>query len=132
MAQNTTPIFINEGLGGAAQMTTANPNRDGTGALVTVVTGQATDGSRLDCLIFQAVGIVNPDVVRIFYDDTSNDRLIDEILINTSISPTAQTLAWRYIWRPPQSPWHIQPGHEIKVASHIGNDINVIAIGGHY
>lgn len=48
-----------------AQLTVANPNRDGTGALVTLMAGGIT-GSRIDRVQFQATAVTTVGMLRLF------------------------------------------------------------------
>lgn len=53
---------------GIAQLSVANPNVDGTGALVTVVVGspKTGGGARLDGLVIKAVGATTNGLIRLF------------------------------------------------------------------
>jgi hypothetical protein len=89
MAINTSPIFISRGNIFPARIAAANTAANGTGSLVSVVTG-ATDGTRVDGIRFRnsqaAVAASSAMVHRIFLSDTlgSNYRLIGEIAIGAA------------------------------------------------
>lgn len=84
MAANTTPIFIKKGNFTVGRIMSANTASDGSGALVTIVTG-GTDGTRVDGVRFRNSSSVvsgsTPMQHRIFLSDTSgaNYRIIGEI-----------------------------------------------------
>jgi hypothetical protein len=84
MAINTSPIFISRGNILPARIAAANTASDGSGSLVTLVTG-STDGTRVDGVRFrnsQLTAAASSNMVhRIFLSNTSgsNYRLIGEI-----------------------------------------------------
>jgi hypothetical protein len=100
MAANTNPIFIMQGNFTVGRIAAANTASDGSGALVTIVTGQ-TDGTRVDGVRFinsQATAALSgAKVWRIFLSDTtgSNFRIIGEVSVlaatrsTTAIGQTA-------------------------------------------
>lgn len=87
---------------GGCVISTANPNRDGSGTLGTVLTGatRATGanpplqgGSRIDQLTIQATGTTTAGMVRLFLHDGTNARLLGEIQV-PPITPNATTRAF--------------------------------------
>lgn len=86
MAANTTPIFALTPEVVTCEITAANTARDGSGALVTLVTA-GTDGTRVERIKFssaQASAAANSLMVcRVFVTDTSgaNPRLIEEVAL---------------------------------------------------
>lgn len=75
----------------AAQVTTANTARDGTGTIATVFTAGA-NGSRIDDITVVATGTTTPGVVRLFLHDGTNARLLEEILVSAVVpSVTLET-----------------------------------------
>ena len=70
----------------SAQISTANTNRNGTGTIVSVITG-ATNGTRIDDIYIVATGTTTAGVVRLFISDGSNIRLWQEILV-TAVTPS--------------------------------------------
>jgi hypothetical protein len=77
-----------------AQLTAANTARDGTGTIVSVITG-ATTGTRVDDLVIQATGATTAGMIRLFLslDGGTTSRLIREIPV-TAITPSATVQAF--------------------------------------
>lgn len=77
-----------------AQVSAANTNRDGTGTLVSVITGAAT-GTRVDDLVIQATGTTTAGMIRLFLslDGGTTNRLIREIPV-AAITPSATVQAF--------------------------------------
>lgn len=100
MAANTNPIFIKQGNFTVGRIAAANTASDGSGALVTIVTGQ-TDGTRVDGVRFinsqATAAAAGAKVWRIFLSDTtgSNFRIVGEVNVGavtrstTAIGQTA-------------------------------------------
>ena len=78
----------------SAQISTANTNRDGTGTIVSVITG-ATNGTRIDDIYIVATGTTTAGVVRLFIDDGTNIRLWQEILV-PAVTPSTTVQVWSY------------------------------------
>ena len=75
-----------------AQVTTANTNRNGTGAIVTVFTAGA-NGSRIDDISIDAVATTTAGVVRLFINDGTTSYLFQEILV-TATTPSTTVAVW--------------------------------------
>lgn len=75
-----------------AQVTTANTNRNGTGAIVTVFTAGAS-GSRIDDISIDAVATTTAGVVRLFINDGTTSYLFQEILV-TATTPSTTVAVW--------------------------------------
>ena len=77
----------------AAQVTTANPNRDGTtGTYVNVFTAGAS-GSRIDDIYMTATVTTTAGMIRLFISDGTNTRLLSETPV-AAITVSATTAAW--------------------------------------
>ena len=76
----------------AAQVTTANTNRNGTGAIVTVFTA-GSSGSRIDDISIDAVATTTAGVVRLFINDGTTSYLWQEILV-TATTPSTTIAVW--------------------------------------
>ena len=87
MPANTSPIFALTPLIGIAQVTTANANRDGSGAIVDILTGTA-NGTRVDKVYIKAVGTTTAGMIRFFLYDGTNTRLWKEVIVS-AITPSA-------------------------------------------
>lgn len=68
------------------QVSAANTNRNGTGTLVSIITGAAS-GTRVDDIYIVATGTTTANVVRLFISDGTNIRLWQEVLV-TAITPS--------------------------------------------
>lgn len=127
MAANTTPIFTLTPIVAVVQIATANTNRDGTGTMGTLLTG-ATDGTRVTQLKLKATGTTTAGMIRIFYYDGTNVRLITEVPVS-AVTPSASTPAWEAT-----IPFAavIPSAKEIRVSTEKAETFNVFAIGGSY
>ena len=97
MAANTDPIFPIAGATPMVQISTANTNRDGTGTLGTVITGDA-NGTRVMRLIICATGTTTAGVIRLFQNDGTDTRLFDEILVS-AVTPSTTVKVWQYEYK---------------------------------
>lgn len=79
----------------SAQISTANTNRNGTGTIVSVMTG-ATNGTRIDDIYIVATGTTTAGVVRLYISDGSNIRLWQEILV-PAVTPSTTVQVWSYV-----------------------------------
>lgn len=95
----TDPQFAASILVGMAQVSTANSFRDGTGALVTVATGGASLGSRIEEVRVKAVGSVTAGAIRLYISDGTVTRLIDELIISSSVTPSGSTQTYSNVFR---------------------------------
>lgn len=93
MPANTSPIFTVIPICPAATVSTANTNRDGTGTIVDVVTGD-TDGTRIDSVVIQATTTTVAGMIRLYVWNTSAHNLFYEQTV-TAITPTASVAAFR-------------------------------------
>ena len=82
----TTAQYASTVQNASAQVTTANTNRNGTGTIVSVMTG-ATNGTRIDDIYIVATGTTTAGVVRLFLNDGTTSYLWQEILV-TAITPS--------------------------------------------
>lgn len=129
MPAGTTPIFPASVTLGMVQVSTANPNRNGTGTLGTLVTGGA-NGTRIDRIVMKATVTTTAGMIRIFLFDGTDTRMIREVTVE-AITPSATVAAWEedlvtpdlYL---PTSSW------QIKVSTEKAEAINVFAFGGTY
>jgi hypothetical protein len=90
----TTAQYASTVQNASAQVTTANTNRNGTGTIVSVITG-ATNGTRVDDIYIVATGTTTAGVVRLFISDGSNIRLWQEILVS-AVTPSTTVQVWSY------------------------------------
>jgi hypothetical protein len=91
----TTPKFTSTVRYGGVVVSAANTNRDGTGTIVDVMTGVAA-GTKIFEVIVQATVTTTAGMIRLYYYDGTNTRLIDEITVSaTTVSasvPAARTV----------------------------------------
>ena len=92
MAANTQPIFTIVPKIGIAQVSEANANRNGTGTVITVITG-ATYGTRLNRIEIQATGTTTAGMIRLFISNGTNTRLWKETVVS-AITPSAAVAAF--------------------------------------
>jgi len=78
----------------SAQISVANTARNGTGTIVSVMTG-AANGSRIDDISIVATATTTAGVVRLFISDGSNIRLWQEILVS-AVTPSTTVQVWSY------------------------------------
>ena len=81
-----------------AQLSAANTNRDGTGTLVTLKTGD-TRGSGVVSVGIKANGTTTAGMIRFFVDDGVAVRLIDEVAVD-AVTPGATVQAFQASWIP--------------------------------
>jgi len=138
MARNTTPLFPGKQriTWSAAAITAAVTAKDGTGAVTTVFTADATEGSRVDYLKVRALGTNVATVLRVFINNgaanttASNNALFMERTIPaTTLSETAE-LADNYI----PLDVSIDPGFKINVTigTAVAAGLMVSAVAGDY
>jgi hypothetical protein len=65
MAKNTEPVFTKSAVLGLAEISAANPNRDGTGTIVEVLDG-LTEGVRIDQIEIKAIATTTLGMIRLF------------------------------------------------------------------
>ncbi len=137
MAANTSPVFpgtIENVIG--STLATANTAKDGTGTVVTVFTGDATNGSRLDYIQLQALGTNVATVLRVFLNNGSdptvaaNNALIREFTISaTTLSEVAALANNNLIMN-----WPVKPGYKINltIGTTVAAGLKPVGVGGHY
>ena len=122
----TQPAFATVPRIGLAQVSAANTNRDGTGTIVTVITGVAA-GTRIAEVVAEATVTTTAGMVRLYLYDGTNTRLFDEIAIaaatpSASVRTTRVSTVYTNLILPSAS-W------ELRASTHNAEAINVIALG---
>ena len=120
MTANTTPIFTLTANTPVGQtITTANTAKDGTGTVVTVLTGGA-NGSLVGGITIRPIGTNIATVARIFLNNGStnatptNNSLISEITLPaTTLSEVAAQPS--ILWLPPITNYVIPSGYKLNV-----------------
>jgi len=88
----TTAQYASTVQNASAQISVANTARNGTGTIVSVMTG-AANGSRIDDISIVATATTTAGVVRLFISDGSNIRLWQEILVS-AVTPSTTVQVW--------------------------------------
>ena len=121
------PVFAATPKVGMVQISTANTGRDGTGTIGTVVTGGAS-GSVIKKVRICAAVTTTAGVVRLFIDDGTNVRLMQEIIV-PAITPSTTVEAFaRTITYGPDDVLHL-PSNTwlLKASTHNAEAFNVFA-----
>lgn len=94
MAVRTDPVFTKPVAPGAATVSAANTNRDGTGTIVTVVTGVA-DGLKVVSVRIKATVTTTAGMIRFYYspDNGATNYLIGEVVV-TAITVAANVASF--------------------------------------
>jgi len=129
MAANTIPIFVATPNVQQSQVTVANTNRDGSGTTVTVWTPGA-NGSLLSKVILEVPGTSAVDVIRLFWNDGTNKRLYQELLV-TAITPSTTVACFRLEYVP-STPEVYPSGWTLLGSTNQGQATNVTVIGSNY
>jgi hypothetical protein len=125
MASN--PVFAVTPRVGMAQVSVANTNLDGTtGTYVDVITGAST-GTRIAEIVVEASVTTTAGMVRLFLTDGTNTRLFDEVTIaaatpSNTVKATRVSTTYNNLILPNQN-W------KIRASTHVGNAINIFALG---
>ncbi len=125
---NTQPVFTATPQSAMAQISTANTNLDGTGAIVTVLTAGAY-GTRIFRIYIKAAGATTSGMVRLYIHDGANCRLWREYQV-TAITPTASTPTWET--EVVFYDFSIPTGYSLRASTHNAEAFNVIAIAGDF
>lgn len=129
MAANTQPIFTITPKIGIAQVSEANANRDGTGTVITVITG-ATYGTRLNRIEIQATGITTAGMLRLFISNGTNTRLWKETVVS-AITPSAAVAAFSASIVPSE-PLILPSGYSLIASTEKAETFNIIVHAGDY
>lgn len=119
MAINTTPAFPAMGRveWGTTALTTANTAKDGTGTVLTVYTGEATDGSWVKSMVWQPAGTNIASVGRVFINNGSTNATAANNIYFAQITLPATTnseVAALFTPTVPLGFW-LPPGYKLNV-----------------
>ena len=123
----TTPAFTSTPRVGSAQVSAANTNRDGTGTIVDVLTGVAA-GTKVFEVVVQATVTTTAGMVRLYYYDGTNTRLLDEVPV-TATTVSASAPAFRAS-RTYTNLVLAGSTHKLQASTHNAEAINVVALAG--
>jgi len=131
MPANTSPIFTLTPVLAIAQVTTANSARDGTGTIVTVISGN-TNGTRIHKIRMQATETTTAGMIRLFIYDGANTRLwLEEQVI--AATPSATVPAWSSeILLYGEAALVIPSGYSLRASTENAEAINIIVEGGDF
>ena len=124
---STTPAFASAPRVGSAQVTVANAGRDGTGTLVDVLVGVAA-GTKVTEVVVQAIVTTTAGMVRLYYFDGTNSRLLDEVPI-TANTVSGSVAAVR-VSRTYANLILAGATHKLQASTTNAEAANVIAFGG--
>ena len=111
---NTGQVFIS----------TANPNRDGSGSMGAVITG-ASGGTVIQLISISAIDTTTQGMIRFFIDDGSSARLVKEVQVPAS-TPSGTVPCYQSII---YSGFTLQSGHILKVSTENNESFSIIATG---
>lgn len=112
-----TPVFTQTPNTKVTQVTTANTNRDGTTGTYSAAITFGANGGLLDYIKFHATVTVNAGLLRIFYSPDSGTtwRLLDEVVVPATVTPSGTVAADDHIWVPPgNQPLNIPSTGQLK------------------
>lgn len=122
----TSPSFAVTPRIAAANIATANANRDGTGTVATLITGAAT-GTRVAEIVVQARVTTTAGMVRLFLYDGTTYRFFDEIAVAAAtVSATVKGTRVSTLYNNlilPSASW------SLVVSTHNAESIDVTALG---
>lgn len=126
-----TPQFAATPKIGAATISTANTNRDGTGTLGTVLSAGA-NGTRIRAIHIKATGTTTAGMVRLYAHDGTTAHLIREVPV-TALTPSATVesfgAAMTENTTPDLLPLTLPTGWSLRAAPHAAESFRVIAEG---
>lgn len=139
---NATPRYTCNPIIAAATISAANTNLDGTGTVVSLVTG-ATNGTRIDRVIVKATGTTTAGMIRLFLHDGTNFFLIAEKAV-AAVTPSGTVEAWGGIINAtntgilditddPEGDLFILPvNYSLRLSTHNAETFKCFAIGADY
>ena len=132
MPANTSPIFALTVRTERAQVSSANPNRDGTGTLTDLITG-ATNGTKITTICAKIAGnTANAGQVILWTTDTSgaNPRILKEMSLVAIAGTTTVASAEAVLFF---DDLQIANGQKIQVSvTSLTNPVDVTAFGGDF
>ncbi len=122
MVANIAQIFSKVGHAGIwCSLTAANTATDGTGTVGTIITADATNGSRIEAINIQPLGTNVATKIMFFLNNgltnatAANNALIGEVTqLATTTSITVAIPST--VWVPPNGPLILPPGYKINIA----------------
>ena len=127
----STPQFVGAPQTWMNQVTVANTARDGSGTLVTVATGAAAPGTRIDKIRIMGVGTVTAGMIRFFLtpDNGTTKRLIKERPVS-AVTPSATAAGFEDEWTMQDGLYLPANTWSLLAATNNAETFNIFAIGG--
>lgn len=129
----TSPQFTGVPLYGAAVVSTANTNRDGSGTLATILTMPAS-GGRIDRAVIKATGNTTAGMVRLFVHDGTSARCIAEIPVPAiAVSATVASFECVVDFSTSSASAYglvLPAGHSLRASTHLAEVFHLTAFGG--
>ncbi len=125
----TPERYVQSGVIGMTVISTANTNRDGTGAMGTVLTG-GPNGTLVSQVLFVANETTIASMLRVFVHDGSNALLMKEIGVSIVV-PSITVAGFTDNWTP-VVPVILPEGWSIRASTHSAKSFNVFAFGGEF
>jgi len=126
---STKPAFTSTVRNAVGAVSAANTNRDGTGTIVSILTGVAA-GTRVFEIDVKAIATTTAGMVRLFlsFDNGSTWKLYDEVLVS-AVTPSASVAAFKGSITPPNL---LLPNAStiLGASTHNAETFNVFVIGG--
>ena len=124
----TSPSFASTPKTAIAQVSTANTARDGTGTIATVYTA-GSSGSVVYKVRVIATGTTTANVVRLFINDGTNTRLLEELMV-PAITPSASIHVFATeVTFPVTAPVFLPSGYSLRASTNNAETYNVFAFG---
>lgn len=128
MAANTAQRHLASRKPWKVQVSTANPNRDGSGTIETLATGTAA-GTKIVLVRVVAEGATKKGVLRMFLSDGSTWDLYKEFLVPES-APTLEKPVFTV--NEPMGEFVLDTGWLLGFSTQVGDVFNAFAQGGNY
>ena len=130
----TTPQYAATPKCSIGQVSVANTNRDGTGALATVFS-TGTNGSRIDAIDIKAVGTTTTGMIRLFIHDGTSTYLLTEVPV-VGTTPSGTLPSWETQLNTNTMsqglPLVLPAGYNLRAATNNAETFNIIAQGGDF
>lgn len=130
------PTYVQKPVIGQVQIATANPNRDGSGTLGTLLAMAADSpgvaaGVRVDRIPVKATGTTTAGMIRLYYspDGGTTKRLLSELLV-PAITVSATVAAFEGAFTLPANGKFMPPNSQLLVSTEKAEVFNVFAEGG--
>ena len=109
-----------------AQVSTANPSRDGTGTIVDLITGVAA-GTRINKITVKGIATTTAGMVRIFFFDGTNSRLYIEVTVNAiTVGSAVETFSEEISFNDANAPILASGSQKLQASTHNAETFNII------